>query len=263
MPTREPLSVASAIRKPPSTSPSSCARGTRTSSSTSCTVAEARRPILSSRRATLRPGAPRSTISSEMPSRPASGSVFAKTRKTPAPSPLVTKAFSPLSTKSSPSARAVVRSAGTSLPPPASVRQKAPTISPPASGRRKRSRCASLPKRYTRLEASPVEAASSSAVEAWARASSSSATASPSSPRPAPPHLGGNGRPKKPTSPMSARRSSGMCSCASISATRGRSSRSAKSRVVRRSAAISGGSPASGSIAASAPQRARAPPSTG
>ena len=184
---------------------------------------------MSSSRSTLRPGLPRSTANSDMPSRSRSGSVLANVRNTSARSPLVTNTFSPLSTKSSPSAVAPIRIASTSLPPLASVRQNAPRLRPCASGSRKRRRWSPLPKRCSSRAASPVEAVSSSAVEACARASSSCTLAKPSSPVPAPPDRGERAH-RRGRAPPSAPRGAAGCALSAPSPPRADGSRAPRSR---------------------------------
>ena len=114
------------MRKPSPTLPSSAVAGTRTSSSVSGTVLEARRPILSSWRPACRPFAPPSTRNAEIPFAgfAADCSVRAQTMSTPARSPEVIHCLEPLRTNPDPSRRAVVRRAPASDPLCASERAK-------------------------------------------------------------------------------------------------------------------------------------------
>ncbi len=84
-------------------------------------MSEARTPSLCSSRSSLSPGLSRSTTNDLIASRPRLRSSVAQTTISSARSPDVTKIFSPLSTYSSPSSRAVVRIAAESEPASGSV----------------------------------------------------------------------------------------------------------------------------------------------
>jgi hypothetical protein len=103
-------------------------------------------PIFSSSRPRRKPGRSAvSTISSETPFAPRAASVFTTTHTRSAWWPLVMKVLAPSMMYSSPSRRALVRTACRSLPAPGSLIAIAATSSPVAIFGSQRSFCASLP----------------------------------------------------------------------------------------------------------------------
>ena len=126
------------IRPLPS-APRRWSAGTRSPSKMSCTVGDARRPILSSFLPTRKPGMSGVTMKVEMPFRPRRASVLsvrAMARMTPAWVPLVTHDFVPSITQWSPSRTACALSDAASEPASGSDSAKAPSSSPRAIGRR-------------------------------------------------------------------------------------------------------------------------------
>ena len=89
--------------------------------------------------------------------------------------PLVTHAFVPFSTQSSPSRTAWVRSAAASEPASGSDSANAPSSSPRAIGFRKRSCCAALPWRTSIVAGSELWTLIDTAIDASTAAISSSA----------------------------------------------------------------------------------------
>jgi hypothetical protein len=123
----------------PCPSPPSIRSGVRNmSSNTICAVAEQRCPSLCSIEATVKPGVSVGTTKAEMPFRPASGSVTAKTMAVFAFLPEVMNRLVPARTQPLPERRARFLRAAASEPASSSVRQKAPRCAPRANGRRKR-----------------------------------------------------------------------------------------------------------------------------
>src|SRR3954469_10718190 len=92
----------------------------RQSSNTTSPVREARIPSLSSFLPADKPGVPLGTMNDAWPRWPSAGSTVATTTLTSAMPPFEMKILVPLMTQSSPSRLAVVRSALTSEPAPAS-----------------------------------------------------------------------------------------------------------------------------------------------
>jgi len=95
--------------------------GIRQSVNITVAVSEERMPSFLSRRTTSMPGVPASTTNDLIAARPRFGSSDAHTTTAVERSPPVTKIFSPLSTHSSPSRRAVARTAAESEPASGSV----------------------------------------------------------------------------------------------------------------------------------------------
>ena len=117
-------------------------------------------------------------------------------------SPLVTHAFVPLSTQSSPSRTACVRSDAASDPASGSDSANAPSISPRAIGLRNRSFCSSLPYAQDHLRRQRVVHAHAARPPTRRRPRSPRArrgTCSVSSPRPS--YSSGISIPRKPSSP--------------------------------------------------------------
>src|SRR6516225_8534318 len=96
MPIRPPSSALKAIFNPCPSSPTRADTGTTQSLNVNSTDGDDLCPILSSCRPTLNPGNPGSTRNALIPFPPAAGSVFAKTKNTPAADPLVTHVLVPL-----------------------------------------------------------------------------------------------------------------------------------------------------------------------
>ena len=134
------------MRSPSPGPPRRFARGTRQSSKRRVTVDEARIPILSSRPATARPGAPRSTTRAVIAPRGSSISDhLPKTRRSSETSPLEMNVFSPVIATSSPSGTKRVRIAVASEPAVGSVMTSEPR--PPRAMRgRRRAFCSGEPK---------------------------------------------------------------------------------------------------------------------
>ena len=144
-PVRPAFRIFIATLNPLPTSPSTFAAGTRTSSSTTVVVEEARIPILSSCGPVETPFMSRVTMNAVMWPRPSS-EVFMNTVKKSAIPPFVIQSFSPFRTHSSPSRTAVVLMLAASEP--ALLGEAEPAIvSPLASFWRKRARWSSVPKR--------------------------------------------------------------------------------------------------------------------
>ena len=130
----------------PSTPPSRLPAGTRQPSKKSSEVSWPCWPSLSSvapRRNPARPSV--STMTSERPFEPASGSVFATTHTSPATWPFEMKVFEPSRTISPPSRTARVRIPCRSEPAEGSDIAIAPTSSPRAIGGSHRRFCSSVP----------------------------------------------------------------------------------------------------------------------
>ena len=191
-------------------------------------------PSFLSLRPADRPEVPRSTTKAEMPRRRAAGSVTAITTVSPARPACVVNVFVPSRTQSSPSARARVRRLPASLPASGSVSAQAPRYSPRASGDSQRSLCASDPNIPTCAAASPLWAATVSAIVGSTRASSSTQMQYSTAESPAPPYRAGNCMPSSPSSASCASSSAGNACASSQAMTCGAISRSANSRTARR-----------------------------
>src|ERR1022692_2612509 len=116
----------------------------RQSSKNNSEVSEQRLPTFFSFLPTEKPGVRVGNRTRETPRRPGSPVRTASTMKS-AREPLVIQSFCPEMTNSSPSARAVVRRAATSEPPPGSLMPSAPIHSPAMAGRMKTSLCSAVP----------------------------------------------------------------------------------------------------------------------
>mmetsp|Transcript_16049 Transcript_16049/g.53941 ORF Transcript_16049/g.53941 Transcript_16049/m.53941 type:complete len:234 (+) Transcript_16049:458-1159(+) len=132
MPMRPPSRVVIAILKPSPGLPSMAEPGTRTLSMIRLAVEDPRMPSLSSLAPRLNPGASVGTRKALMPLCFLALSVVANTMAAEASCALVIHALVPLSTKSEPSAVAVVDAAPASEPLPGSESPKQPTFSPAA-----------------------------------------------------------------------------------------------------------------------------------
>ena len=120
-PDRSPDRARSRRRSSRSGPPSRFSIGTRTPSSTSSAVCDARIPSLSSFLPIAKPGVPFSTTNDAWPRWPSVGSTVATTTLTSAMPPFEMKTFAPSRIQSAPSRFAVVRSELTSDPALASV----------------------------------------------------------------------------------------------------------------------------------------------
>src|SRR5688572_26106574 len=142
----------------------------------------------------------------------------------------VMNALDPSMTHSSPSSRAVVRTARASEPPPGSVSANAPIASPRAIGTSHPCFCSSVPKRWIGFAARPTAASSVMATEESHLAISSRQRQNVSRSPPCPPYPSGNGMPNSPSSPIRFTTSSGNSSRSSYPAAAGATTSSANSR---------------------------------
>src|SRR6267378_3575621 len=193
MPTRPPSSSSSAIFRPWPSSPRRFPSETSQSVNVSSAEREVRSPILSSYRATRKPGNEGSTrnavtlrelisggrhasleaFSVKVEPAPAEGSVFAKTTYRAASPPLVTQDFVPFRRYVLPWRLADVAIAAESEPACGSVRQKAPRISPCARRGRNFLRWASVPYFASGNAARELVTLRATAIAASTRATSS------------------------------------------------------------------------------------------
>ena len=103
-----------------------------------------------------------------------------------------------------------VRMPRASEPASGSVKPNAPSARPSASGRSQRSRCASLPKRYSGNEPIVTCACHAAATDWSARPICSIAATKPTVDMPMPPHCSGISMPSRPNAPISRSRSVGQ-----------------------------------------------------
>ena len=117
--------------------------------------------------------------------------------------------FRPLISQPPSRRTARVRMPRASEPASGSVRPNAPSARPSASGRSQRSRCASLPKRYSGSEPIVTCACHAAATDWSARPICSIAATKPTVDMPMPPHSSGISMPSRPNAPISRSRSVG------------------------------------------------------
>ncbi len=188
-------------------------------------MSEQCQPIFASDRSTVKPGVPRSTTSSERPAwpgPPVRTAVVTKSARTPE----VMKVLAPLTTKWSPSRRAVVRMPATSDPPSGSVTASEPTSSPASVGRTNRSTRSGLPEAARCGSAMPeVNSAAISPDAAPAPNMPSWRSTVSSSVPPSPPTSVGNPTPSSPCFAAAACSSRGMLPASSHSCRWGTTSR--------------------------------------
>ena len=131
-------------------------------------------------------------------------------------------AFRPLISQPPSRRTARVRMPRASEPASGSVRPNAPSARPSASGRSQRSRCASLPKRYSGSEPIVTCACHAAATDWSARPSCSIAATKPTVDMPMPPHCSGISMPSRPSAPISRSRSVGHRASSHACGARGR-----------------------------------------
>ena len=123
-----------------------------------------------------------------------------------------------------------VRMPRASEPASGSVRPNAPSARPSASGRSQRSRCASVPKRYSGNEPIVTCACHAAATDWSARPICSIAATKPTVDMPMPPHSSGISMPSRPSAPISRSRSVGHRASSHASGRARRRSPSARTR---------------------------------
>ena len=123
-----------------------------------------------------------------------------------------------------------VRMPRASEPASGSVKPNAPSARPSASGRSQRSRCASVPKRYSGNEPMVTCACHAAATDWSARPICSIAATKPTVDMPMPPHCSGISMPSRPSAPISRSRSVGQRASSHASGARAAISFCANSR---------------------------------
>ena len=149
------------------------------------------------------------------------------------------KVLDPLITQPSPRRSARVRAPAASEPEPGSVSPQAPSVSPLASRGSQRRFCSGVPARAMWPVHSPLCAATVSAIDPSARASSSMTRATSCMAMAEPPYSSGTLMPSRPSSASLGMSGTGKASASSQARANGSISLRAKSRTVARSRSCS------------------------